>query len=192
MTMIVSRHACTKAHPCRILLGHLKKIAVHASMGPIRLQHFASAVNVADSCITRPALMPSHAAEPKVLGQMPRAMVCIHPALIFAVSYMYCSLQYSEVFEGINVANGEKCIIKILKPVKKKKIKREIKILQNLTDAPNVIQLLDLVCGHKMQKDVRMSCRMLPRLHVPRWILGDWLLDWRQVLAHQHLVLGVS
>ena len=40
--------------------------------------------------------------------------------------------KYSEVFEGINVVNNEKCIIKILKPVKKKKIRREIKILQNL------------------------------------------------------------
>jgi len=29
--------------------------------------------------------------------------------------------KYSEVFEGIQVANNEKCIIKILKPVKKKK-----------------------------------------------------------------------
>ena len=30
--------------------------------------------------------------------------------------------KYSEVFEGINVNNNEKCIIKILKPVKKKKV----------------------------------------------------------------------
>ena len=53
--------------------------------------------------------------------------------------------KYSEVFEGMNVVNNEKCIIKILKPVKKKKIKREIKILQNLRGGPNVIQLLDTV-----------------------------------------------
>jgi serine/threonine protein kinase len=33
----------------------------------------------------------------------------------------------------------------ILKPVKKKKIKREIKILQNLNGGPNIIQLLDMV-----------------------------------------------
>lgn len=30
--------------------------------------------------------------------------------------------KYSEVFEGINVTNNERCIIKILKPVKKKKV----------------------------------------------------------------------
>lgn len=40
---------------------------------------------------------------------------------------------------------GEKCIIKVLKPVKKKKIKREIKILQNLAGGPNVVGLLDVV-----------------------------------------------
>ncbi len=32
--------------------------------------------------------------------------------------------KYSEVFDGINVVSGERCVIKILKPVKKKKIKR--------------------------------------------------------------------
>eukprot|EP00798_Chlamydomonas_sp_ICE-L_P019158 gene19158-25766_t len=49
--------------------------------------------------------------------------------------------KYSEVFEGHKVATNSRCIIKILKPVKKKKIK----ILQNLTNGPNVIQLLDIV-----------------------------------------------
>uniref|UniRef100_A0A0D9VR05 Protein HEADING DATE 6 n=1 Tax=Leersia perrieri TaxID=77586 RepID=A0A0D9VR05_9ORYZ len=53
--------------------------------------------------------------------------------------------KYSEVFEGINVTNDERCIIKILKPVKKKKIKREIKILQNLCGGPNIIKLLNIV-----------------------------------------------
>ena len=33
----------------------------------------------------------------------------------------------------------------MLKPVKKKKIKREIKILQNLSGGPNIIALLDVV-----------------------------------------------
>jgi serine/threonine protein kinase len=53
--------------------------------------------------------------------------------------------KYSEVFEGVNISNDEKCVIKILKPVKKKKIKREIKILQNLAGGINVIELLDVV-----------------------------------------------
>jgi len=53
--------------------------------------------------------------------------------------------KYSEVFEGVNAATGDRCVIKILKPVKKKKIKREIKILQNLCGGPNIIKLLDAV-----------------------------------------------
>ena len=54
--------------------------------------------------------------------------------------------KYSEVFEGVRAqAVEQKCIIKILKPVKKKKIKREIKILQNLAGGINVISLLDVV-----------------------------------------------
>ncbi|PIA44623.1 hypothetical protein AQUCO_01700307v1 [Aquilegia coerulea] len=53
--------------------------------------------------------------------------------------------KYSEVFEGINTTSNDRCIIKILKPVKKKKIKREIKILQNLCGGPNIVKLLDIV-----------------------------------------------
>lgn len=41
--------------------------------------------------------------------------------------------KYSEVFEGINVNTNERCVIKILKPVKKKKVNRllllEIRVL---------------------------------------------------------------
>lgn len=56
--------------------------------------------------------------------------------------------KYSEVFQGLNIGKPQgqqECVIKILKPVKKKKIKREIKILQNLCGGINVIQLLDVV-----------------------------------------------
>lgn len=53
--------------------------------------------------------------------------------------------KYSEVFLGHVPSTGEYCIIKVLKPVRSKKIKREIKILQALTGGPNIIQLLDLV-----------------------------------------------
>jgi casein kinase II subunit alpha len=43
------------------------------------------------------------------------------------------------------VVNYQKCVVKVLKPVKKKKIKREIKILQNLAGGPNIVALLDVV-----------------------------------------------
>ncbi|KRY56778.1 Casein kinase II subunit alpha [Trichinella britovi] len=47
--------------------------------------------------------------------------------------------KYSEVFEGMDMSKGE-CV-----PVKKKKIKREIKILENLRNGVNVISLRDVV-----------------------------------------------
>lgn len=53
--------------------------------------------------------------------------------------------KYSEVFEGVNVLNDEPCVIKVLKPVKMKKIYREVKILKNITGGPNVVALLDIV-----------------------------------------------
>jgi serine/threonine protein kinase len=56
-----------------------------------------------------------------------------------------CINKILQVFEGVNIVTEEKCIIKVLKPVKKKKIKREIKILQNLAGGPNVVALLDVV-----------------------------------------------
>lgn len=53
--------------------------------------------------------------------------------------------KYSEVFLGVDLTNASKCVIKVLKPVKRKKIKREILILKNLCGGPNVVGLLDVV-----------------------------------------------
>eukprot|EP01017_Pseudomicrothorax_dubius_P029632 TRINITY_DN3619_c0_g1_i1.p1 TRINITY_DN3619_c0_g1~~TRINITY_DN3619_c0_g1_i1.p1 ORF type:complete len:346 (+),score=101.08 TRINITY_DN3619_c0_g1_i1:66-1103(+) len=53
--------------------------------------------------------------------------------------------KYAEVFEGIKLSTGQTVVIKILKPIKKKKVKRELKILQTLTGTPNVTGLVDLV-----------------------------------------------
>jgi casein kinase II subunit alpha len=50
-----------------------------------------------------------------------------------------------QVFEGIDMFSSERCVIKVLKPVAAKKIKREIKVLRNLTGGPNVVALLDVV-----------------------------------------------
>ncbi|KAF3051970.1 Casein kinase II subunit alpha [Didymella keratinophila] len=66
--------------------------------------------------------------------------------------------KYSEVFEGINVVNYQKCVIKVLKPVKKKKIKREIKILQNLSGGPNIVSLLDVVRDNQVSSDSEEDC----------------------------------
>lgn len=66
------------------------------------------------------------------------------------------------MFEGINVVNYQKCVIKVLKPVKKKKIKREIKILQNLSGGPNIVGLLDVV------RDSQVCYNTTPALHTRR------------------------
>lgn len=66
--------------------------------------------------------------------------------------------KYSEVFEGINVVNYQKCVVKVLKPVKKKKIKREIKILQNLSGGPNVVALLDVVRDSQVRVGNHAGC----------------------------------
>lgn len=83
---------------------------------------------------------------------LPQDMFCFYPLVAMCVLLTDTRMcvhvgrgKYSEVFEGINVANYQKCVIKVLKPVKKKKIKREIKILQNLSGGPNIVALLDVV-----------------------------------------------
>lgn len=53
--------------------------------------------------------------------------------------------KYSEVFEAIYMNSNEKVVVKILKPVKKKKIKREMKILENLRGGVNIITMLAMV-----------------------------------------------
>ncbi|OMJ75754.1 hypothetical protein SteCoe_25018 [Stentor coeruleus] len=53
--------------------------------------------------------------------------------------------KYSEVFLGTHLPTNKKVVIKLLKPVKKKKIFREVKILQNIQSGPNIISLLDMV-----------------------------------------------
>ncbi|CAF2046778.1 unnamed protein product [Brassica napus] len=60
--------------------------------------------------------------------------------------------KYNEVFEGFNVNTKEKCIVKILKPVKKKKIRREIKILENLCGGTNIVKLFDVVRDQQHSK----------------------------------------
>lgn len=56
--------------------------------------------------------------------------------------------KYSEAFEGLHISSYSNVLIKVLKPVKRSKVKRELKILQNLSNAPksaNIVALLDIV-----------------------------------------------
>jgi len=49
--------------------------------------------------------------------------------------------KYSEVFEGYDTVNKKLIVIKVLKPIKKKKVKRELKVLMNLREGDNIIGL---------------------------------------------------
>ena len=53
--------------------------------------------------------------------------------------------KYSEVYEGCNLKNNEKCVIKILKPVRIEKQYREVKILQTLYGGPSIVKLVDIL-----------------------------------------------
>jgi len=53
--------------------------------------------------------------------------------------------KYSEVYQGCNIHNNQKCVIKILKPVRQEKIHRETKILQTLFGGPNIVKLFDVL-----------------------------------------------
>ncbi|KAF7263979.1 casein kinase II subunit alpha-like isoform X2 [Rhynchophorus ferrugineus] len=53
--------------------------------------------------------------------------------------------KYSIVFEALHESKCERVIVKMLKPVRKKKIKREIKILDCLKGGVNIIKLLSVV-----------------------------------------------
>lgn len=94
--------------------------------------------------------------------------------------------KYSEVFEGVHTPSGKICVVKILKPVKKKKILREVKILQNLSGGPNIVNLLDtvidsqsntpcLVFEHIQANDFRQLFPTFTDLDV-RYYLGQLLI----------------
>ena len=53
--------------------------------------------------------------------------------------------RYSEVYEGIDNISSEKIVIKILKPIEKIKINREICVLEKLKDCPNIVKITNIV-----------------------------------------------
>lgn len=93
--------------------------------------------------------------------------------------------KYSEVFTGVNVLNNQPCVIKVLKPVKLKKIYREIKILKNLTGGPNVVKLYDLI----QDKDSKIPALIFEKINnvdfrilYPKFTTGDIKYYFTQLL----------
>jgi len=50
--------------------------------------------------------------------------------------------KYSNVFLGVQISTGKKVCIKTLIPVRRRKIRREVKILQNLQGGPNIVRFI--------------------------------------------------
>jgi casein kinase II subunit alpha len=105
--------------------------------------------------------------------------------------------KYSEVYEGYNIVKNEKVIIKALKPsnicikvdfsVKKKKVKREIKILQNLRGHPNIVELLDVVQDPATKSPSLVNSRFLILLKVFENISNTDLRALLPILAEQDI-----
>lgn len=53
--------------------------------------------------------------------------------------------KYADVYSGVNINTGQEVAIKILKPVKKNKIRREVKILNALKGHENITEIYDVV-----------------------------------------------
>lgn len=53
--------------------------------------------------------------------------------------------KYGNVFEGIDITNNEHRIIKVLKPIKLNKIRREVSVLEKMKDCPFVSPLYDII-----------------------------------------------
>lgn len=69
--------------------------------------------------------------------------------------------KYSEVFEAIHEPSKNSVVIKVLKPVKHRKIKREIKILEVLRGGVNIIRLLAVINIDTLQ----MTALVFERIH---------------------------
>jgi casein kinase II subunit alpha len=53
--------------------------------------------------------------------------------------------KYGEVFEGVNIEANQRCVVKIMRPVKEQRLKREIKILRLVSGGPNIVTLHEVV-----------------------------------------------
>jgi casein kinase II subunit alpha len=62
--------------------------------------------------------------------------------------------RYSDVYEGLQKIKNEKVVLKILKPITKVKIKREIFVLKTLRKCPNIVEIIDVI----NEKDSEIFC----------------------------------
>lgn len=75
------------------------------------------------------------------------------------------------MFEAIHRVREERCVIKVLKPVREELFQREIKILQSLQGGPNIVKLLDVIRDPQTQVHPPpcLSCCLLFDLFINGW-----------------------
>ena len=86
-----------------------------------------------------------------------------------------------QVFEGIDSSNEDAVVIKVLKPVAKRKIKREIKVLRNLSGGPNIVGLVDVV------RDTTSRSHSLVMEHVNSSDWGDIYHSFTELEIKQYI-----
>lgn len=59
--------------------------------------------------------------------------------------------RHSIVFQGANLEDGSRCAIKVMRPFRESKFRREIEILRAVSGGTNIITLLDVIEGDEDQ-----------------------------------------
>lgn len=92
--------------------------------------------------------------------------------------------KYSDVFEGVDSRNGTPVVLKLLKPVRKVKIAREIRILEILKGGPNIVTLLD-ICHDNVSNTPSLVFEFLSTVNLKQ-IMGS--LDLPSVKGYMYQV----
>jgi len=79
--------------------------------------------------------------------------------------------RYSDVYEGREVNTSKKVVIKLLKPITKIKIIREICILKTLKECPNIVQILDVI-KEEDSEIFAIICKSISGIELKKCYLG--------------------
>lgn len=94
--------------------------------------------------------------------------------------------RYSEVFKAVNLLDNETVVVKILKPVKKEKIRREVKVLETLQGCPQIVQLVDIIADPST-KTPSIVMEYVPHIEF-RTLYQDLSREEIKVLIYQTLL----
>lgn len=82
---------------------------------------------------------------PRELTDCERAKIIPRPGDNYQILSKVGRGKYSDVFEGIDVSRNLRCVIKVLKPIRKEKIRREVMVLELLSKNPYIVSLYDVI-----------------------------------------------